>query len=104
MSVSSAITINQTQQEIAARLPQGDPPLSDDDAQVSFAPAPGDRGTEVRVVLPDAPEGLQDANAQSLLPRREGRPFDSKRSTIISSPARSGAPAPARPSCSSARR
>ena len=56
MSVSSAITINQTQQEIAARLPQGDPPLSDDDAQVSFAPAPGDRGTEVRVVLPDAPE------------------------------------------------
>ena len=58
MSVSSAITINQTQQEIAARLPQGDPPLSDDDAQVSFAPAPGDRGTEVRVVLPDAPEGL----------------------------------------------
>ena len=58
MSVSSAITINETQQEIAARLPQGDPPLSDDDAQVSFAPAPGDRGTEVRVVLPDAPEGL----------------------------------------------
>ena len=58
MSVSSAITINQTQQEIAARLPQADPPLSDDDAQVSFAPAPGDRGTEVRVVLPDAPEGL----------------------------------------------
>jgi uncharacterized membrane protein len=58
MSASSAITINKTQQEIAAQLPQADPPLSDDDAQVSFAPAPGDRGTEVRVVLPDAPEGL----------------------------------------------
>jgi hypothetical protein len=58
MSVSSAITINQTQQEIEARLPQGDPPLSDDDAQVSFTPAPGDRRTEVRVVLPDAPEGV----------------------------------------------
>jgi uncharacterized membrane protein len=58
MSVSSAITINQTQQEIAGRLPQADPPLSDDDAEISYAPAPGDRGTEVRVLLPNAPGGL----------------------------------------------
>ena len=58
MSASSAITINKSQEEIAARLRQADPPLSGEDAQVSFAPAPGDRGTEVRVVLPDAPEGL----------------------------------------------
>jgi uncharacterized membrane protein len=58
MSASSAITIRQTQHEIAARSPQADPPLSDEDAQVSYAPAPGDRGTEVRVLLPNAPEGL----------------------------------------------
>jgi uncharacterized membrane protein len=58
MSASSAITIRQSQQEIALRLPQADPPLSDDDAQVTYTPAPGDRGTEVRVLLPDAPEGL----------------------------------------------
>ena len=58
MSVSSAITIRQTQQEIAMRLPQADPPLSDDDAQISYTPAPGDRGTEVRVVLPNSPGGF----------------------------------------------
>ena len=58
MSASSAITINKTQQEIAAQLPQADPPLSDEDAQVSYAPAPGDRGTEVRVLLPNSPGGL----------------------------------------------
>ena len=58
MSTSSAITIRGTEQEIAARLPQADPPLSDDDAKISYAPAPGDRGTEVRVLLPNAPEGL----------------------------------------------
>jgi uncharacterized membrane protein len=58
MSVSSAITINRPQQEIAARLGQSEPPLSDEDAEVSYAPAPGGRGTEVRVLLPNAPEGL----------------------------------------------
>ncbi|HZN81343.1 MAG TPA: hypothetical protein VFC01_16880 [Mycobacterium sp.] len=60
MSASSAITINQTQQDIAARLPQADPPLSDDDAdaEIVYAPAPGDRGTEVRVLLPNSPGGL----------------------------------------------
>jgi uncharacterized membrane protein len=58
MSASSAITINQSQQEIAARLPQAEPPLSDGDAEVSYAAAPGGRGTEVRVVLPNAPGGL----------------------------------------------
>jgi uncharacterized membrane protein len=58
MSASSAITINKTQQEIAAQLPQAEPPLSDDDAEISYTPAPGDRGTEVRVLLPNAPKGL----------------------------------------------
>src|SRR5215210_7790623 len=58
MRVLSAITINQPQEEIAARLGEPEPPLSDPDAEVSYAPAPGDRGTEVRVLLPNAPEGL----------------------------------------------
>jgi len=58
MSASSAITINRPQAEIAARLSQADPPLSDEDAEISYAPAPGDRGTEVRVLLPNSPGGL----------------------------------------------
>ena len=58
MSVSSAITINRPQQEIAAGLPQADPPLSDEDAEISYASAPGDRGTEVRVLLASSPGGL----------------------------------------------
>jgi uncharacterized membrane protein len=51
MSASSAVTINCSAEEIAARLPEAESPLSDDAAQVSLAPAPGNRGTEVRVVL-----------------------------------------------------
>jgi uncharacterized membrane protein len=58
MSASSAITINRPQAEIAARLSQADPPLSDEDAEISYTPAPGDRGTEVRVLLPNTPGGL----------------------------------------------
>jgi uncharacterized membrane protein len=58
MSVFSAITINRPQEEIAARLAQADPPLSEEDTEVSFAPAPGERGTEVRVLLPNSPSGL----------------------------------------------
>jgi uncharacterized membrane protein len=58
MSVSSAITINRPQEEIAARLGQAGSPLSDDDAEVSYAHAPGDRGTEMRVLLPNARTGL----------------------------------------------
>ena len=57
MSVSSAITINRPQQEIAARWAEADPPLSEADTEVSFTPAPGDRGTEVRALLPKAPGG-----------------------------------------------
>ena len=51
MSAASAVTINRSQDEIMARLPEAEPPLSDEAARVSFAPAPGNRGTEVRVVL-----------------------------------------------------
>jgi uncharacterized membrane protein len=58
MSASSAITINRSQAEIAAQLAQAEPPLSDEDAKISYAPAPGGRGTEVRVLLPNRPGGL----------------------------------------------
>jgi uncharacterized membrane protein len=57
MSASSAVTINRSQEEIMARLPEAEPPLSDEAAQVSFAPAPGNRGTEVRVVLDKSAPG-----------------------------------------------
>jgi uncharacterized membrane protein len=59
MTASSAVTINCSQEEIVRRLPEAEPPLSDDAAQLSYAPAPGNRGTEVRVVLDkSAPGGV----------------------------------------------
>ena len=59
MSASSAITINRSEQEIASQLSQADPPLSGGDVQISYTPAPGDRGTEVRVRLDQqAPGGV----------------------------------------------
>jgi uncharacterized membrane protein len=51
MGTTSAVTINRTQEEIVSRLPEAEPPLTDDKAEISYAPAPGDRGTEVRVEL-----------------------------------------------------
>lgn len=47
----AAVTIRRDEAEIRSRLPEADPPLSTDDVSVTFAPAPGDRGTEVRAVL-----------------------------------------------------
>jgi len=57
MTASSAVTINCSQEEIVRRLPEAEPPLSDDAAQLSYAPAPGNRGTEVRVVLDKSAPG-----------------------------------------------
>lgn len=51
MTASSAVTINADQDEIARRLTEAEPPLTEAGTRVSYAPAPGDRGTEVRVVL-----------------------------------------------------
>jgi uncharacterized membrane protein len=51
MNAFSAVTINCSEEEIVARLPEAESPLSDDAAQVSLAQAPGNRGTEVRVAL-----------------------------------------------------
>jgi uncharacterized membrane protein len=57
MTAASAVTINGSQEEIIARLPEAEPPLSDDAAQVSLTPAPGNRGTEVRVVVDKSTPG-----------------------------------------------
>jgi uncharacterized membrane protein len=57
MTASSATTINRSQEEIMARLPEAERPLSDDLAQISYAPAPGNRGTEVRVILDKSAAG-----------------------------------------------
>jgi uncharacterized membrane protein len=51
MAASSAVTINRSEQEITSQLSQADPLLSADNVRLSYGPAPGDRGTEVRAVL-----------------------------------------------------
>jgi len=51
MAASSAVTINRPQEEIVRRLAEAEPPLTDEETRVSYAPAPGDRGTEVRAAL-----------------------------------------------------
>jgi hypothetical protein len=51
MVFKAAVTIRRDEAEIRSRLPEADPPLSTDDVTVTFAPAPGARGTEVRAVL-----------------------------------------------------
>jgi uncharacterized membrane protein len=57
MSVKSAITVNRSQEEIAARWGEAEPPLSDEEVEVSYTPAPGERGTELRVVLDKSAPG-----------------------------------------------
>jgi uncharacterized membrane protein len=51
MSVRAAITIKRTQEDIARLVGSADYEPFGDDAEVTYAPAPGGRGTEVRVVL-----------------------------------------------------
>ncbi|MDH2443805.1 hypothetical protein QDR37_07615 [Amnibacterium sp. CER49] len=50
MVFKAAVTIRLEEAEVRSRLPEADPPLSTE-ATVTFAPAPGGRGTEVRAVL-----------------------------------------------------
>ena len=57
MSARSAITINRSQEEITARWTEAESPLSDEETEVSYAPAPGGRGTEVRVGLAKSAPG-----------------------------------------------
>jgi uncharacterized membrane protein len=75
MSVSSAITINRPQEEIAALWEQADPPFSDEETQVSYTPAPGGRGTEMRVLLaksaPGGALGQKVAAVMGMDPQRQ---------------------------------
>jgi uncharacterized membrane protein len=57
MGASSAITINRSEEEITSRLREAEPPLTDEAAKISYGPAPGDRGTEVRVRLDKSAPG-----------------------------------------------
>jgi hypothetical protein len=51
MVFTAAVTIRRDEAEIRSRLQEADPPLSTGEATVTFTPAPGARGTEVRAVL-----------------------------------------------------
>jgi hypothetical protein len=53
----AAVTIRKDEAEIRSRLPEADPPLSTEDVTVTFAAAPGARGTEVRAVLEKGSKG-----------------------------------------------
>ena len=74
MRARSAVTINRSQQEVASQLQQAEPPLSDDGVEISYAEAPGDRGTEMRVMLdqsvPGGPIGKAAAAVAGTDPQR----------------------------------
>ena len=59
MTVRAAVTIRRTQTEIETAWSEAGGAPFGDDAEISYAPAPGDRGTEVRVTLgPAAGRGV----------------------------------------------
>jgi uncharacterized membrane protein len=51
MTVHAAVTIRRTRAEIESAWSESGGAPFGDDAKISYAPAPGDRGTEVRVTL-----------------------------------------------------
>ena len=51
MRAAAAVTINRPVEEVRSRWPEAEPPLLADDLDVSYKPAPGERGTEVRVAV-----------------------------------------------------
>ncbi len=57
MGASSAVTINRSEQEITSQLSEADPLLSAGNIRISYRPAPGHRGTEVRAVLESSVPG-----------------------------------------------
>ncbi len=74
MKARSAVTINRSQQEVASQLDRAESPLTDDGVEISYAEAPGDRGTEMRVVLdqsvPGGPIGKAAAAVAGTDPQR----------------------------------
>src|SRR4051795_6151254 len=75
MVYRAAVTIRRDASEIRSRLPEADPPLSGEDVTVTFTPAPGGRGTEVRAVLdkkaPGGPLGRVVGTVTGTDPGRE---------------------------------
>ena len=74
MSTTAAITIRRSQDDIVSAWSSGDSaPFGD--AEVAYAPAPGDRGTEVRVTIeqtaPDGKLGRMMAAAVGSDPKRQ---------------------------------
>lgn len=57
MSAFSAVTIKCSEADVVRYVQQAGPPLSDEGTQISYAAAPGDRGTEVRVMLAKSAPG-----------------------------------------------
>lgn len=52
MSTASAVvTVRRTEPEIVEQLRWAEPPLHDEGTTISYRPAPGDRGTEIRVTV-----------------------------------------------------
>lgn len=59
MTVRAAVTIRRTPAEIETAWSESGTSPFGDDAEITYAPAPGDRGTEVRVMLgPTAGHGV----------------------------------------------
>jgi len=61
MTVGAAVTIRRTRTELETAWSEAGGAPFGDDAEISYAPAPGDRGTEVRVTLgPEAGRGVAE--------------------------------------------
>jgi uncharacterized membrane protein len=58
MTVRASVTIRRTRAEIETAWNEAGGAPFDDGAEISYGPAPGDRGTEVRVTLADAGRGV----------------------------------------------
>lgn len=65
MTLTAAITVNVEASTVLTRLPEAESPLSDtDDVTISTGPAPGGRGTELRVAWDaHSPSGIGRAVA-----------------------------------------
>ncbi len=76
MGPKSAVTIYLSQEEIASRLAEADPPLTDDKAEISYSPAPGNRGTEIRVEIRRSAVGAALGRAAALVGADPQRQLD----------------------------
>jgi uncharacterized membrane protein len=77
MNASTAVTINRPENEIVGRLAEAESPLAEKSAHASYTAAPGDRGTEMRVVLDEsASEGGVGNKVAAVLGKDPQRQLD----------------------------